>query len=134
MDPVCHFEIPADNVKRAEKFYESAFGWNIKSMPNMGYSFLQTSETEKDGMVKKRGRINGGMLKRQDCIQSPIITVVTVDLDSSIKKIKKQGGEIVKDKFKVGDIGFSAYFKDTEGNILGIFEPSKKYLEKDSEN
>jgi len=42
------------------------------------------------------------------------------DFDSSLKSIEKLGGNIVRNKQPVADIGFTAYFKDTEGNIVGL--------------
>jgi len=43
----------------------------------------------------------------------------------SMKKVKKMGGEIVREKFQVGDMGYAAYFKDTEGNIIGLWQEIK---------
>ena len=40
---VVHFEIPADDVGRAEEFYRSAFGWTLNSMPDMGYTMVSTT-------------------------------------------------------------------------------------------
>ena len=36
MDKVQHFEIPADDMARAKKFYGSVFGWRIQDVPGMG--------------------------------------------------------------------------------------------------
>ena len=38
---VVHFEIPADDVARAQEFYGSVFDWNINSMPGMEYNASQ---------------------------------------------------------------------------------------------
>ena len=32
-NPIVHFEIPADDVARAQTFYQNVFGWKIKQMP-----------------------------------------------------------------------------------------------------
>ena len=37
MDKVVHFEIPADDLGRAQKFYKSGFGWNMDQFPGMEY-------------------------------------------------------------------------------------------------
>ena len=63
MDPVIHFEMPAEDTERVRKFYESAFGWQTTPLgPEAGDFVLAfTIETdEKTRMPKKRGAINGG--------------------------------------------------------------------------
>ena len=122
MDSVVHFEIPADNPKRAQKFYSTVFGWNINSMPDMGYALLGTTEVDKNQMPTKPGAINGGMLKRQAPVKSVVITINVASIDDAAKKIVKQGGKVVRKKSKVGDMGYAAYFKDTEGNVIGLWQ------------
>lgn len=122
MDSVVHFEIPADNPKRAQKFYNIVFGWKINSMPDMGYALLGTTEVDKNHMPTKPGAINGGMLKRQAPVKSVVITINVASIDDAAKKIVKQGGKVVRKKSKVGDMGYAAYFKDTEGNVIGLWQ------------
>ncbi len=40
---VVHFEIPADDVERAQAFYRDAFGWQINPMPEMQYTMVNTT-------------------------------------------------------------------------------------------
>jgi hypothetical protein len=48
------------------------------------------------------------------------------DIDAALIKIEQLGGKTVQKKMPVGDTGFAAYFKDTEGNVIGLFQnPSK---------
>ena len=122
MDKVVHFEIPADDVKRAQKFYSAAFGWHINEIPNMNYTIVSTVEIDEHQMPKERGAINGGLMQRQAPIKSPVITVSVTDIDKALKKVVEHGGHVVKDKYQVGDIGYSAYVKDTEGNIIGLWQ------------
>src|SRR3989338_7752024 len=122
MDNVVHFEIPAEDVERAKEFYTAAFGWKMNSMPEMGYTIIHTVEVDEKQMPKTIGAINGGMLKRTEemCIQSPVITISVKDIDASIDKVKQLGGKIVGEKMKVSNMGLAAYFKDPEGNVLGL--------------
>src|SRR4029453_5659606 len=69
-DKVVHFEIPADDVERAQVFYRDAFGWTINAMPEMGYTIVMTTESDEAGTPVERGAINGGMLQRQGEIRS----------------------------------------------------------------
>lgn len=126
MDKVVHFEIPADNLERIQKFYSQAFGWKMDSVPGMGYILVSTVEIDsKTKMPKELGAINGGILKRTSPINSPLIIVNVEDIDKSIEKIKSLGGGIIREKMKVGEMGYAAYFKDTEGNTLGIWQEIK---------
>jgi len=47
MDPVFHFEIPAGDMKRAKKFYESVFGWIISGSYQTYYRAAATVSGEK---------------------------------------------------------------------------------------
>ena len=62
------------------------------------------------------GAINGGMTKRDNKVKSTVITVDVADIESSLMSIEKIGGKIVRNKQPVADIGFTAYYKDTEGH------------------
>jgi len=59
-------------------------------------------------------------------VKSTVVTIRVEDLDAATKKIEKIGGKVVQKKRAVGDMGFTAYFKDTEGNIVGLWQDSKK--------
>lgn len=123
MDPVVHFEIPAKDVKRAVAFYSKAFGWNINQFPGFEYWMVGTAETDKNGMPKSPGSINGGMGKKGVMAPKAVtVTISVADIDSSMKTVKKLGGSPVGKKMPVGEMGWSAYFEDTEGNLIGLFQ------------
>ena len=128
MDPVVHFEIPVDNIERAKKFYSSIFGWDIKKFdtPNMEYFGMCTTEMDKKGMPAKPGAINGGMLKRDKNVKSPVVAMNVSSIDKYVKKIEKAGGKVVTPKIPIAEMGFYAYVCDTEGNVIGLWENAKK--------
>ena len=119
---VVHFEIPADDEERAREFYKSAFGWAITTMPEMGYSMVMTTPADESGMPAEPGSINGGMFAREGELKTPIITVDVEDIDAVLEKIGTLGGSTVLAKQAVMDMGFAAYFRDPEGNILGLWQ------------
>ena len=112
MDKVVHFEIPADDLKRAEKFYEKTFGWSINSMPEMKYTIVRTAEVDEKFMPKEVGSINGGMFKRTDDLKNVVITIDVKNIDKSLKIIEKNGGNILRKKTNVGDMGFVIIISD----------------------
>jgi uncharacterized protein len=125
MDSIVHFEIPADNTKRASEFYNKAFGWMMNSMPEFDYIMIGTTESDENGMPKSPGRINGGMAKRGGPVEHIVVTIAVADVDKTLAAVEKLGGKKVQGKMPVGDMGFTAYFKDTEGNVVGLFQPAQ---------
>jgi len=126
MGKVVHFEIPADDLSRAKKFYGSVFGWKMSEVPQMEYVMLGTTESDENGMPRQPGAINGGMLKRQDPVRHPVVTIDVESIDDALAEVKKNGGQVVREKLPVGDMGFTAYFRDSEGNVIGLWQnPSR---------
>ena len=120
---VVHFEIPADDPERARTFYTEAFGWNLMPVPEMDYTMVGTTPSDESGQPQEPGSINGGMFKRSaDFPQTPVITVDVDDIDAALSRVEELGGSTVAPKIPVGDMGFAAYFKDTEGNVMGLWQ------------
>ena len=122
MDKVVHFEIPFDDGERASAFYRDAFGWQLNAMPQLQYVLVTTTPTDEQGTPAEVGGINGGMLHRQGPITSPIITIGVDDIDAALATVEKLGGKIALGRNPVGDMGFSAYVQDTEGNLIGLWQ------------
>ena len=122
---VVHFEIPADDVGRAQGFYRDAFGWEVNEMPEMSYTTLGTTPTGENGMPSEPGAINGGMFAREDDIATPVITIDVDDIDASLGTIEQLGGKTVRAREAVGDMGFAAYFTDSEGNLMGLWQSAR---------
>lgn len=122
MDKVVHFELPTDDAERAQAFYREAFDWQLNSMPGMGYTMVTTTPTDESGGPAEAGGINGGMLARQGPITAPVITIGVDDLDAALIRISKLGGKTAIGRQQVGDMGFSAYFHDPEGNLIGLWQ------------
>jgi predicted enzyme related to lactoylglutathione lyase len=122
MDKVIHFEVPFDDGARATTFYREAFGWRLDSMPQFGYTTVGTTPTDEQGRPAEPGGINGGMLARQGPITAPVITVGVEDIEDALARIEKLGGKVAIGKQPVGTMGFSAYFHDTEGNLIGLWQ------------
>ncbi len=124
---VVHFEIPADNLERAKSFYQKAFGWDISQYPGMEYQMVGTTPVDqKTQTTTEPGAINGGMTKRNNEVKNTVITIDVADIDSSLKSIEKLGGKVVQKKQPVADMGFTAYFRDTEGNVVGLWQSARR--------
>lgn len=123
---VTHFEIPADDVDRAQAFYREAFGWRTQSVPEMNYTLVSTTEIDDSGAPKEPGAINGGLMTRGGAFTAPVITVEIDDIDDTLLTIEKLGGAVATPKTTVGDMGFAAYFTDTEGNVIGLWQNARR--------
>ncbi|MCU1517672.1 MAG: glyoxalase/Bleomycin resistance protein/dioxygenase [Pseudarthrobacter sp.] len=123
MAGVVHFEIPADDKERANTFYEGAFGWNLSPMQGMDYTIaITTPSDEQTGMPSTPGAINGALFPRTDNLRTPILTIDVDDLDAALAQVESAGGSVAQAKDAVPGMGYYAYFKDTEGNILGLWQ------------
>jgi uncharacterized protein len=125
MDKVQYFEIPTDDLSRAKKFYESVFGWKLVDVPNMDYTMAYTAEVDDHYMPKEPAAINGGMMKRDATAPSPVVVITVDSIKDSLAKIKAAGGTIVMETRQVGDMGLYARIKDTEHNIIGVWQNLK---------
>ena len=125
MDKVVHFEIPADDIDRAKDFYGSVFGWQLQTMQMDGgeYTIAMTTPIDEQSQVPTEpGAINGGMMRREEHTPSPVITIGVDAIDDALQKIASQGGTTVTPRTPIPGMGAFAYFKDPEGNVMGLWE------------
>lgn len=118
---VVHFELPYDDGDRARAFYEQAFGWQLMPLPEMGYTLVMSGPSGDQGPTEA-GFINGGMMQRQEPFVAPNIVIDVENLEEALKAVNAAGGSTVAERQAVGDMGFTAYFKDSEGNLVGLWE------------
>lgn len=116
MGRVVHFEIAADDVTRAKKFYE-IFGINITDSGMPGEYLL--AKTGKNGIG-----IDGVIMPRSYSPKQAIRNTISVDdIDEMIKKVELAGGKITGNKDIIKGVGYYINATDTEGNNLGILQP-----------
>ena len=130
MDKVVHFEIPADDRERAKEFYRSAFEWELEDADmgdgNIYTSLITTPFDQQTRLPTEPGAINGGLFVRSpDAPASPVITIGVDAIDDSLKKVEAGGGSVVQPRTEIPNLGAFAYFKDSEGNVVGLWENFK---------
>jgi len=113
--PILHVEIPCTNMERVKKFYESVFGWTFKPWTEY-YTLFNT---------KGKSSVTGGfwLIDKEYIPHDRFITLYihVDDIFHTLQKVEAQGGEIVKEKtLAFEDIGYYAFFRDSEGNQLGL--------------
>jgi predicted enzyme related to lactoylglutathione lyase len=122
---VVHFEIPFDDEARARAFYGNVFGWNLQSFEGMDYTLVSTGPTGDQGATEP-GFINGGMAQRSDTFSAPTVVVDVDDIESALADVEAKGGTVVSGKNPVGEMGWAAYFRDPEGNVLGLWQTARQ--------
>ncbi len=125
MDKVVHFEIPVDDEARAKEFYGSIFDWDLNEADMGGgvvYTTVGTVATDEKMQPKEPGAINGGIMKRSSDTPAPVITILVDSIDDTLKKIEAGGGSTVQVRTEISNMGAFSYFKDSEGNTMGLWE------------
>jgi uncharacterized protein len=131
MDPVMHFEMPAEDTERVRKFYESVFGWKTTQLDPETDDFVLafTIETDEETrMPKKRGAINGGFYKKTEPDQQVRLTILVDDVREAMKKVEAAGGKVLGggqepgEPYELPGVGLFANFIDTEGNLATLYQ------------
>jgi uncharacterized protein len=124
---VAHFEIYADDPEALGRFYTSLFDWTIEPVPGMDYHWIETVETNEQGMPTQAGGINGGILKRPAGYERGawINYVNVASLETAIERAEKLGATLMKGKTPVPGMGWFAMLVDPQGNAFAIWQMDK---------
>jgi uncharacterized protein len=130
MNPVVHFEMPADDRKRMAEFYTRAFGWGTQQLgPEMGnYVVVTTGETDETGRPRHPGVINGGFFQKtaDRPSQYPSVVIAVDNVQDSMKKVTAAGGRVLGEPMEIPGVGLYVSFVDTEGNRVSMLQPSER--------
>lgn len=111
------FEIPATDLGRAQKFYESIF--------DISMEFLDMGEMQMSMFPTGENFVGGAIAKSEFNVPSSSGSVIYLnanpDLQTVLDKVEAAGGNVTVPKTNIGDdMGFFALFIDTEGNSVGL--------------
>jgi len=114
MNPVVHFEMPAEDKERMSGFYTKAFGWQTKQLgPEMGeYVLVTTTEVDDKMMPKKPGEINVGFFQKTDDkpAQYPSVVIQVDDIKESMKKVERAGGKVLGEPMEIPMLAGMCHF------------------------
>jgi predicted enzyme related to lactoylglutathione lyase len=123
MPRVVHFEIQATDAEALARFYSELFGWKFSRWGDAPYWLVETGSRDEPG-------INGGLLQRngpppQDgqSVNAFVCTVEVASVDESFARALALGGTAAVPKMPIPTVGWLAYVKDPDGNILGLMQP-----------
>lgn len=117
------FEIPAADIKRAKKFYDTVLNAELKEESMDGYQMAIFPHDQTSG-------VGGALAAGEQCVPSTEGQVVYLnmngDIDGPLSRVVKAGGKIAMDKTLLSDeIGYIAMIIDSEGNRVGLHSPAK---------
>ena len=97
----------------AKAFYGGVFGWRFN---DYGEDYAGIRAPDDDGEL-------GGITVGGARGGSPLVLVISDDLESSLEAVVSAGGEVVEGPFDYPG-GRRFHFRDPSGNRLGVFQPS----------
>jgi predicted enzyme related to lactoylglutathione lyase len=118
---ICWFEIPADNLERARRFYGKLFGWKIDKFPGpttKPYWLIDTGSNDASR--------NGGMMERQFPNHTITNYIAVRSADKAAAKVEKLGGKVCMGKTAVPEMGYFVVCNDTENNQFALWEVDEK--------
>ncbi|WP_143305433.1 VOC family protein [Chitinophaga vietnamensis] len=113
------FEIPVKDTKRAKQFYEHIFNIKMQTQETMGMEMTMFP------WEPGAGKVSGALVKGQMHIpgkDGPVLYLnANPHLQTVVDKIEAAGGKVVMPKTQISeDIGYMAFFIDTEGNRIAL--------------
>jgi predicted enzyme related to lactoylglutathione lyase len=119
-----HFEIHAGDPEKIVKFYVDVFGWKITHMPQFDYWLIETGSGDVG--------INGGLMRRRgpapeaDAPVNAYVCSIGIDsVDNYLDRAIKAGAAVALPKMSIPGVGYQAYVKDPDGNILGLHQADR---------
>lgn len=112
---VVRFDIPVDDSDRAGEFYRAVFDWEITRWGPMDYWTISAGDEPGPGA-------EGALTARADAPEGVVVYIAVDDIDAALKRITRAGGTPVTEKQAIPTFGWMARFRDSEGNLIGLFQ------------
>ena len=120
---VVHFEIPFDDARtRLTPSTAHVFGWELAGDAGDGLHARRPPARPVPRALPSRASSTAGMLRRENPNDSPILVIDVADIDAALARVEEHGGQTLLGRQAVGDMGWAAYFKDVEGNAMGLWQ------------
>ena len=122
MNALHWFEIPARDIERAQRFYETLLATPLKREPMGEQTLAIFPYTQGEGV--------GGCLISGPQVPPPsregtlVYLPAAPDLDTVLARVQAAGGRIATPKVTLPDLGVFAHVEDSEGNRVGLFAPT----------
>ena len=122
---IAHFNIGADDLARARRFYETVFGWRFEAWGPPDFLIIATGDEKSPGIHGSMSRRSGPLAKGES--SGFTCTIGVADVDATAKAVVAAGGKITLPKSTIHTVGEHIEFEDTEGNVV----QAMKYFDPD---
>jgi predicted enzyme related to lactoylglutathione lyase len=115
------FEIPADDLDRAQRFYETILAQPLRRERFGGADMAVFPRGDKPNAT-------GALIQMEDCrpsVQGSIVYLSVDDLTPVLERAQAHGGDtlVCRTALPPG-MGFFAQLRDSEGNRVGLWSPA----------
>jgi uncharacterized protein len=109
---ICYIEMPSDNIDRSAEFYQSVFGWSVRTRDDGSAAFDDTVGGVSGTWVTGRRPLEAGSLT---------VHIMVGDADAAANAVVAAGGEIVQPVSPDEPVVYFL-FNDPSGNVMGVYE------------
>lgn len=118
------FAIHADDLSKAQRFYEKVFGWKFEQWGPPGFFLISTGDKHDPG-------IQGALQKRHELVPGQRYngyecTIGVEDIDATEKAVVSNGGKIILPKCEIPTVGHLIKIQDTDGNVVCVKQPAAR--------
>ncbi len=113
VNTLCHVEIQALDLDRAQSFYEGLFGWTFRDFMGGSMRVFASGDVHIGGLMK---------VDKVEAGRSPSLWFQVASLDQTIAEALKLGGTKLEEKQEVPGVGWSILLADLDGTPFGLVE------------
>jgi uncharacterized protein len=120
MRKVGFFDIYAENMERAQAFYETVLDTTLSPMDDPTNPTAQMRAFGDDFTSHGAGGALVKLEHAQPGSGGSMVYFSCEDCAVEEARVSAAGGSVVRPKFSIGDHGFVSIISDTEGNMVGL--------------
>lgn len=114
------FEIPAVDLPRAKKFYEAVFNCQLEDYPEM-MGMKMSGFPSDPGSGKAHGALVQSQMHKPSQDGAVVYLNANPNIQEVVDRIETAGGKVIVPKTQISpEIGYMAFFIDTEGNKMAV--------------
>ncbi|MET0673783.1 MAG: VOC family protein [Microbacterium pygmaeum] len=106
-----HFEIPVDDIARAQAFYSTVLGYAYEPWGDEMGMLKQPADEGVNGDLHIRGPV-----------PHPTVVFTVERIEDVVALAQANGGGLIGQIEPMGETARYAYIKDSEGNIIGVYD------------
>ena len=114
MRPI-HFECQSPDPASSMEFFSNALDWEFEGWHDFPYWLATTGPEERRG-------INGAVMPTADGRPRTVIIMEVPDIAAALVRVGEAGGEVVAGIQDIPGVGRSAYCRDPQGLLFGLFQ------------